>query len=304
MSITFDATGKIVVGTDMSGRATEAVEWAAKRAAIRGVPLVIVLALPEVPIPKRSRLFDAMVTGDYRGYLEENAQHKLSELRDAMVEKHPDLVVETVTEAGLASYVLAQASKTADMVVVGARGAHAPLKVRALGGTADAVVAHAHGPVAVITDHGAPTPEGPVVVGVDDSPESDAALALAADEAAYRGVELRALHGWDVAPWMMGPMGVTAMQTTPPIDRLKERIEEIVKPFADAHPDLKWSVEVVEGRPSAALAEASTGASGLVVGSRGLGGFTGLLLGSTSKEVLRDADCPVIVTRADDRRVT
>lgn len=298
MSTSFDATAKIIVGTDMSGRAQQAVEWAAERAAIRGVPLVIVLALPEVPIPKRSRLFDAMVTGDYRGYLEENARHKLVELTDAVREAHPDLVVETAVEEGLASYVLAQASKKAHLVVVGARGAHAPVTVRALGGTADAVVAHAHGPVAVVTDHGSPAPDGPVVVGVDDSPESDAALALAAAEAASRGVPLKAIHAWDLAPWMMGPMGVTAMQSAPPVSQLKERIEEIVKPVVDAHPGLEWSVEVIEARPSAALAEASRGASELVVGSRGLGGFTGLLLGSTSKEVLRDADCPVIVTRA------
>lgn len=298
MSNSFDATGKIVVGTDLSGRAQAAVDWAAARAAARGVPLLIVLALPEVPIPKRSRLFDAMVTGDYRGYLEGNARAKLDELATSAREQYPDLVVETAVEEGLGSYVLAQASKTARLVVVGARGANAPVKVRALGGTADAVVAHAHGPVAVITDHGSPTPDGPIVVGVDDSPESDAALAWAADEAAARGVPLRAIHAWDVAPWMMGPMGVTAMQSLPPASRLKERIAEIVAPFVDKYPDLPHEVEVVESRPSAALAEASHGASELVVGSRGLGGFTGLLLGSTSKEVLRDAECPVIVTRA------
>ncbi|MBB1500492.1 universal stress protein [Propioniciclava sp. MC1683] len=300
MPISFNATGKIVVGTDLSGRAQEAVAWAAHRAAARKVPLLIVLALPEVPIPRRSRLFDAMVTGDYHGYLAGNAKAKLEELAAKARELHPELEVETVAEEGLGSYVLAQASKKALLVVVGARGANAPAKVRALGGTADAVVAHAHGPVAVITDHGSPTPDGPVVVGVDDSPESDAALALAADEAAARGVPLRAIHAWDVAPWMMGPMGVTAMQSLPPVSRLKERIEEIVAPVVADHPGLEHTVEVVEARPSAALAEASVGASELVVGSRGLGGFTGLLLGSTSKEVLRDADCPVIVTRAKE----
>ena len=300
MPISFNATGKIVVGTDLSGRAQEAVAWAAHRAAARKVPLLIVLALPEVPIPRRSRLFDAMVTGDYHGYLAENAKAKLEELAEKARELHPELEVETVAEEGLGSYVLAQASKKALLVVVGARGANAPAKVRALGGTADAVVAHAHGPVAVITDHGSPTPDGPVVVGVDDSPESDAALALAADEAAARGVPLRAIHAWDVAPWMMGPMGVTAMQSLPPVSRLKERIEEIVAPVVADHPGLEYTVEVVEARPSAALAEASVGASELVVGSRGLGGFTGLLLGSTSKEVLRDADCPVIVTHAKE----
>lgn len=300
MTTTLDATGKIVVGTDLSGRAGVAVDWAAERAASRGEPLLIVMSVPEVPIPKRSRMFDALSTGDWPNRLTEMAEDKLGELKQQVQEKHPEVAVETVVAEGIASYVLARASRTADLVVVGARGEHAPAKVRALGGTADAVVAHAHGPVAVITDHGSPTPDGPVVVGVDDSPESDAALALAADEAAARGVPLRAIHAWDVAPWMMGPMGVTAMQSLPPVSRLKERIEEIVAPVVADHPGLEYTVEVVEARPSAALAEASVGASELVVGSRGLGGFTGLLLGSTSKEVLRDADCPVIVTRAKE----
>ena len=300
MPISFNATGKIVVGTDLSGRAQEAVAWAAHRAAARKVPLLIVLALPEVPIPRRSRLFDAMVTGDYHGYLAENAKAKLEELAEKARELHPELEVETVAEEGLGSYVLAQASKKALLVVVGARGANAPAKVRALGGTADAVVAHAHGPVAVITDHGSPTPDGPVVVGVDDSPESDAALALAADEAAARGVPLRAIHAWDVAPWMMGPMGVTAMQSLPPVSRLKERIEEIVAPVVADHPGLEYTVEVVEARPSAALALASVGGTEVVVGSPGPGDSTELPLGSACKEVLRDADCPVIVTRAKE----
>ena len=118
MPISFNATGKTVVGTDLSGRAQEAVAWAAHRAAARKVPLLIVLALPEVPIPRRSRLFDAMVTGDYHGYLAGNAKAKLEELAAKARELHPELEVETVAEEGLGSYVLAQASKKALLVVV------------------------------------------------------------------------------------------------------------------------------------------------------------------------------------------
>ncbi|WP_282006395.1 universal stress protein [Propioniciclava sinopodophylli] len=299
MATTLDARGKIVVGTDLSGRAGVAVDWAAERAAKRGVPLLIVMSVPEVPIPRRSRMFEALSTGDWPNRLTEMAEDKINALKDKVAERHPGLTVETAVATGIASYVLAQASKTADLVVVGARGEHAPLKVRALGGTADAVVAHAHGPVAVVTDHGIATPAGPVVVGVDDSPEADAALKIAADEAAANGVQLRVIHAWDVAPWMMGPMGVTAMQSLPPIETLKDGVEVFVEPVRDSHPGLDIDVKVIEGRPSAALVEASVGASVLVVGSRGLGGFTGLLLGSTSKEVLRDAEAPVIVTRAE-----
>ena len=302
MGSSLDAKGKVVVGTDLSGRAGVAVEWAAARAAMRKLPLLIVMSVPEVPIPRRSRMFDALTTGDWPNRLTEMAEDKLAALKQQVEEKHPDVAVEVKVAVGVASYVLAQASKTAEMVVVGARGEHAPLKVRALGGTADAVVAHAHGPVAVVTDHGIPTPGGPVVVGVDDSPEADAALKLAADEAAARGVKLRVVHAWDIAPWMMGPMGVTALQTLPPLETLTDGVEVFVQPIRESHPDLEIEVKVIEGRPSAALVEASIGASLLVLGSRGLGGFTGLLLGSTSKEVLRDSESPVIVTRAPENR--
>ena len=300
MTISFDATDAIVAGTDMSDRAQNAVEWAADRADDLGRKLMIVLALPEVPIPPRSRLFDAMRTGDYPEHLRKLADERLGLLLDRVHSKHPDLEVEVVIDEGLASYVLAQASKVAELVVVGARGANAPMKVRALGGTADAVVAYGRGPIAVVTDHDVVTPGGPVVVGVDDSPEAEAALKIAVAEAVRLAVPVRAVHAWDLTPWMVGPMGVSTLMAIPDTDKLVARIDDMVEPYRREHPGLVIQVDVVEARPSAALVAASEGASLLVVGSRGLGGFTGLLLGSTSKEVLRDADCPVIVTRAKE----
>lgn len=303
-ALTFDPTGKIVVGTDLSKRAGAAVDWAAERAAARGWPLVIVAAVPEVPIPKRSRLFDAMATGDWPGHLHDAARHRLTELRARVQATHPEVEVEMHVEEGLPSWVLAQASRTARVVVVGARGEHAPARVRALGGTADAVVAHAHGPVAVVTDLAHAVPGGPVVVGVDDSPESHAALRLAGSEAAARGVPLVAVHAWDLTPWMLGPMGGPGLiDPIPQQKALIDMVEEFLAPIRAEHPGLEARAQVVEGRPSSALVKASETAGLVVVGARGLGGFTGLLLGSTSKEVLRDAHCPVIVTRADDRTI-
>ena len=303
-AITFDATGKIVVGTDLSRRAGAAVDWAAELSAARGWPLLIVAALPEVPIPRRSRMFDALATGDWPAHLRDAADHKLKELRTRVLATHPEVDVAVHVELGRPSWVLAQASKTARVVVVGARGEHAPATVRALGGTADAVVAHAHGPVAVVTDLAHEVPNGPVVVGVDDSPEGHAALRLAGREAAARGVPLVAIHAWDLSPWMIGPMGGAGMVDPIPLQRaLTEMVDEFLAPIREEHPGLETRAKVVEGRPSTALVGASETAGLVVVGARGLGGFAGLLLGSTSREVLRDAHCPVIVTRADDRVV-
>ncbi len=263
MTISFDATDAIVAGTDMSDRAQNAVEWAADRADDLGRKLMIVLALPEVPIPPRSRLFDAMRTGDYPEHLRKLADERLGLLRDRVHSKHPDLEVEVVIDEGLASYVLAQASKVAELVVVGARGANAPMKVRALGGTADAVVAYGRGPIAVVTDHDVVSPGGPVVVGVDDSPEAEAALKIAVAEAVRLAVPVRAVHAWDLTPWMVGPMGVSTLMAIPDTDKLVARIDDMVEPYRREHPGLVIQVDVVEARPSAALVAASEGASSL-----------------------------------------
>jgi len=160
-------------------------------------------------------------------------------------------------------------------------------------------VAYGHGPIAVVTDHGTPTAGGPVVVGLDDSPEAEAALRIAVTEAVRLEVPVRAVHAWDLTPWMVGPMGVSSLMALPDTEKLAERINDIVEPYRKQYPALTIDVDVVEARPSAALVEASVGASVVVVGSRGLGGFTGLLLGSTSKEVLRDAACPCTVWTND-----
>lgn len=303
MSIPFDATGAIVVGTDLSQRAGRAVDWASARAAVTGRTLQIVLAIPEVPIPSRSHLIVAMQEQDWPGHIEELAEAKLSEVRAHVGEQHPEVAVETYLVRGIPSYTLAQASKTADLVVIGARGAYAPFKVRALGGTADAVVQHARGPVAVVTDLAEGVETGPVVVGVDESSEAQAALRWAAAEAATRGVRLHAVHALDLTPWLSAPLGGGAIDPVPLAEGVREATERQVEPYRRQYPDLQIDVDVPTGLPEKALLGASEGAGLLVVGSRGRGGFTGLLLGSTSKAVLRDAHCPVVVLRSDDRRV-
>lgn len=303
MAIPFDPTGAIVVGTDLSQRAGRAVEWASARAAETGHTLQVVLAIPEVPIPPRSHLFAAMQESDWPGHIEELAEAKLHEVTNHVKRAHPKLAMETFLVRGVPSYTLAQASKTAELVVIGARGAYAPFKVRALGGTADAVVQHAHGPVAVVTDLAEGVESGPIVVGVDDSAEAQAALRWAAAEAATRGVRLHAVHALDLTPWLSAPLGGGAIDPVPLAEGIKDATERQVAPYREQYPELQIDVEVPTGLPEKALLHASEGASLLVVGSRGRGGFTGLLLGSTSKAVLRDAHCPVVILRGDERSV-
>ena len=294
---TLDATGRIVVGTDLSRRADKAVEWAAARAASRGVPLLVVLVLPDVPIPKRSQLFDKMTSLDFLGEVEARGRKRLTEVSEELAAQFPGLTVETELVSGEASFVLAKASKTADMVVVGARGKSAPMTVHALGGVSDAVTSHAHGPVAVITDLTDFHPDGPVVVGIDDAPEALAAIKYAVAEAAARGVPLVGVHAWDNAPMVASGLGLWSLDAASVGASLKEMVETIMAPYLADHPAVQFEARVEAGRPSSVLIKASEEASVIVVGSRGRGGFAGMLLGSTSKEVLREAHSPVVVVR-------
>ena len=82
---TIETAGRIVVGTDLSHRADRAVDWAAHRASLDGTPLLLVVSLPEVPIPRRARLFTAMQEGDYPAALHERAEHRLTDERELAI---------------------------------------------------------------------------------------------------------------------------------------------------------------------------------------------------------------------------
>ena len=292
---TLEATGYIVVGTDGSKRARGAIDWAAEVAQGRGLPLLIVQTVSEFPIPSRTGVYSAMIHGGLPEEILDSTRRSLAREARRVRKDRPGLTVDETVIEGRASYVLARASKTAELVVVGARGVGVPLKVRALGGTSDAVATHAHGPVAIIPDEGDPTPDGPVLVGVDDSEESRAAIRLAVSAARRRGVPLIALHAW-TTPWLDGEAATTFKPDD--LERSFEGlVERLVRPYVDRAPGLDLEIRVVNQRPASALVEASTGCSLVLVGSRGRDGFAGLLLGSTSRGLLRDAHCPVIVMR-------
>ncbi len=303
MSSELPTQGRIVVGTDGSERAEKAVQWAAERAGKRRLPLLIVQVIPRdqtlgtVPSAVYGELPGSILTEYQRDYVEQ-VRKRLTELAEKAKADNPDLEVETAVVEGKASVVLAEASRDADLVVVGARGATAPRTVKWLGGVSDAIVTHSQGPIAVITDEAHENPKGPVVVGVDDSEPARVAARLAFRAADTRGVPVVVVYAytygpaesaWDPSVW--DPSG-TKHQAA-----LTEHVKQIVADAINEYPDVPVEVRVVRGRPQEALVEASDGAGLVVVGSRGRGGFRGLLLGSTSKHVLRESHSPVIVTR-------
>jgi nucleotide-binding universal stress UspA family protein len=137
----------------------------------------------------------------------------------------------------------------------------------------------------------------PVIAAVDGSEDSLRALEWAVLTALMRSVPLRVLHVRQYPAW--APPEFVAVDTAddPVLDQVRARIEQ----RAGGRPEVEYLSRV--GSPGSVLAEVSTEASLLVVGSRGRGGFASLLLGSTGIAAARDAHCPVVVVPRPGRQV-
>lgn len=138
----------------------------------------------------------------------------------------------------------------------------------------------------------------PVVVGVDDSPGSVAALRFALREAVLRAAPLRVVHAWTVPA-----LGEAAGMVPLLLDDLRREEQAVLDRAIEqategADPGVELQRVLVEDPPGRALVEASRDAQLVVVGSRGRGGFAGLLLGSVSQQVAHHAPCPVVIVPA------
>jgi len=137
-----------------------------------------------------------------------------------------------------------------------------------------------------------------IVVGVDGSDGSTAALEFAAEEAALREAPLRIVAAWDVPAAVYGS-GFTPAVDAGTLEALGGRMQELADEAAETAKRLQPSIQVeaaaVAGQPADVLLERAAGAGLIVVGRRGLGGFKTLLLGSVSQQVVHHATCPVVV---------
>ena len=145
-----------------------------------------------------------------------------------------------------------------------------------------------------------------IVVGVDGSSGSRDALACALEEAHLRGAALHVVYAWRMPFALMLPeptIAGFAPLSVEDLERLEVQLREQATQLAAGQiqevlgndPDVDVRSEVVEGDPAEVLVEAAQGADLLVVGSRGRGGFAGLLLGSVGQQTAQHAPCPVIV---------
>lgn len=284
----------VIVGVDGSSSAVHAVRWAATEAHRRHARLRIVYAdvlslvylpdLPGYPLPV-----------PYIQAAQRQGKEWLRRAADVAKSEVAELAVETEICVGQPGAVLVNQSHGAQMVVVGSRGLGGFTGL-VVGSVAVALSAHGHCPVAVVRGPGTALPEAPVVVGVDASATNEAALTTAFECAAWRGAALRAVHTWnsmeaDAARWTEGE-GWDVAQTD------QERwLAEHLAGWCEKFPDVEVHRYVSHDRPARALLQHAQQAQLVVVGARGRGGFTGLLLGSTSQQMLQHSPCPVIVAR-------
>ncbi|MFD8253048.1 universal stress protein [Streptomyces werraensis] len=286
-----DGRRPIVVGVDPDPAKRLALSWAADEADRRRLPLRLVHAQGTPTGGYRS--------GEVRPSWEEwnRTLHELGDraLKDAVsfVEsRQPAVELATSLAEGEPAWVLREEARSASLVVVGSWHLSRRRGVSSAASVALPLAAHAACPVVVV-----PEPEhitqqpAYFVVGVDGSAHSAAAVDLAVEEAALRGARLRALYAWH--PPLLGVLDEHAA-----VQECRRVLAETVAGRTAAHPDVDLHHEVVRGHPVQVLAEASEHALGLVVGTRGHGGFTGMVLGSVSQGVLQHARCPVVTVPA------
>ena len=289
----------IVVGVDGSPSSDVAVRWAAREAGMRHVPLSLVHVVERPPwglvalgggaVPPPSEISEWQKTEG-------------EEIISAAVELAKDTVQNgTLPQLNVEVYfsatgpALFDLSTHAQMIVVGCRG-HGRVGRILLGSVSSGLIHHAQCPVAVVHDEipvASQPSQLPVVVGVDGSPASELATAIAFDEASWRGVELIALHAWSDADVSDIPSIEWSAQQAVGEEALAERLAG----WRERYPDVAVRRRIVLDAPAHHLLEEAESSQLVVVGSHGRGGFSGMLLGSVSTAVAQAARVPVIVAR-------
>lgn len=287
---------RIVVGVDGSDASHAALRWALEEAALRGA---VVLAIHSWMVPVLASPVGVLPVSVDHDEIQDSAAELLRDwVEDARAAvPHKDVAVEAATVEGNAASALLEASRGADLLVLGGRR-HGALAGLLLGSIAHQCTHHATCPVVLVPadPERLPWAGRPVIVGVDGSDAATSALAWAAEEAGRREVPLHVIHAWD-APYLSPPGSIVAVNREAIEDDSRRLLAELVDGTvarARRKPPSIERISVPES-PGRALVDAGAGGGLVVVGTRGRGGFAGLLLGSVSQHVIHHAPGPVVV---------
>ncbi|NYE96127.1 nucleotide-binding universal stress UspA family protein [Psychromicrobium silvestre] len=300
----------IVVGVDGSDHGNCALIWAAREAQRRKRPLHLVTAY-SVPIFAASGLDGGFATID-DSVIRQGAEIVLEQAVNSLAEY--DLELDARVEAGDASGVLLEMSETAELLVFGSRG-RGGFVGRLLGSVSSGLPGHSKCPTVTVPlkcaarlgaaekPEGTKLVESTVIVGVDGSERARYTVLVAAEEAERQGLALRVVCA--VPPysgamtWLPAPLDRQGM-----LEDVKVQLAAGSAWLQSHFPKLKITADVLDGPPIEILIGASEVSELLVLGTRGHGGFAGMLLGSTTDAVLHHAKGPVmVVPEHDDPRL-
>ena len=301
-----DTRHRVVVGVDGSRDAMAAVDWAATQAQLTGAVLEIVTTFGQG--------YGFLNPSE----VERGMQNDIDQATARVERVAPSIDIITKTFAGSPGGFLIEESAPADLLVVGSRG-RGGFRSLLLGSVSRRCVHRARCPVVVVGHHGSDDADDRggqsedrravnpgtdsdaletdtdtkekvmtttrtesahrIVVGIDGSPSSLAALEWAADQAVLTGAALEVLMTWE---WPIGIGFSPVPSGFDPAHDCETTLHKALAPVREAHPGVSVQGTVIEGHPAPLLVKASHGADLLVVGSRGHGEFTGMLLGSVS----------------------
>jgi nucleotide-binding universal stress UspA family protein len=284
---------RVVVGYDGTPGAEHALSWAMREARRLGARVELVYALFRPAYVPAAFMVPGTVVG-----ADQQAERVVDDILAAAVAKAgagcPDVPITAVTDRGPAAPVLRDRSAGAALLVVGSHS-HRAFTGLLLGSVAEAVTAHALCSVVVVRNPRSPVDDRPVVLGLEQSPHTEAAVRFALEQAAELRVALRAVHAWmpPSDPWIGSPS----------VDREEVAAAErawaadLLHGWRDKFPAVPVVVESVAGHPFNVLTEAALDAQLIVVGARGQGGFHGLHLGSVTRHLLHRGSNTIAVVR-------
>jgi len=293
----------VVAGLDGSPESRAAVEWAAREAKLRDLPLKIVHVREPVP----ERMAQAPLVGG------ETMQHWTERIPRESAEgvrlRHPGLEVSTEQPSGRPAEALAEAAQDADLLVLGSR-AMGGIGGFMVGSVGLSVVAHAARPVVLVrageqaADEHEPDPAGvpsaaapfrPVVLGLDTKHPDETLLGFAFDAAVRRGTSLTVVHGWNPPPYYAyGISGDLAAHNSVAL-REATALTEALRPWRQKYPDIEVNEECRFGSPALHVVNASVAASLVVVGRRLRRSPLGTHIGHVTHAALHHAAAPVAV---------
>lgn len=295
-------TQRIVAAYDGSDYSERALDWAIQEAVAQGAPLKIVVSTGR-PVGVDQSLYGPFLDA-VQSESEKLARAAVAKAKEAGVQ------VQGIIERGDAAGVIVYEAKDSSLVVMGKRGRHG---VRGrVGSVSAATASHSPAPVVILPERWHPEEResrsaeesfaGAVVVGVDKLGAKNKAVQVAAEYAQNHGLTLAVVSVVPTTSYL--PMNSAELERAVQ-DQLmapaKQLTETVADELREMHPDLSIVTRVLQGRPADALVDASRTADLVVLGSRGYGGFRGLLMGSVSQAVLADTESPLMIVPNRER---